>query len=253
MKVVIVEDEIAASEHLSHLIQAIDPDMEIIKVLDSVKSCIAYFSQPTDAALVFMDIHLADGISFEIFSQVDLEIPIIFTTAYDQYALKAFKVNSIDYILKPVHREELAKALLKFKNWSKEEPYNKERLEDVLQLIQQQHKAYRSNYLMAHRDELIPVKVEDIAYFYIDTGVVRAITFQAKAYMMDTKLEDLEKELDPAIFDRANRQFVINRKAIAKIKYYFGGKLIVNVIPPAEERIVISKAKASQFKKWVNT
>ncbi len=253
MKVVIVEDEVAASDNLKYLLSAIDPDIEVVTVLDTVKSCIAYFSKPTDAALVFMDIHLGDGLSFEIFDHVDLDIPIIFTTAYDEYALKAFTVNSIDYILKPVHQEELAKALDKFRNLTHAQTLSKTDISEVLHVLQGQQKAYKSNYLISHRDELIPIKTEDIAYFYIDTGIVKVVTLQNKVFSMDKKLEDLEQELNPTLFDRANRQFIINRNAIAKIKHYFGGKLIVNVNPPTSERIVISKAKATPFKNWVNS
>ena len=253
MKVVIVEDELAASDNLKYLLNAIDPDIEVVTVLDTVKSCIAYFSKPSDAALIFMDIHLGDGLSFEIFDHVSVNIPIIFTTAYDEYALKAFAVNSIDYILKPVLQEELSKALDKFRNLTNAQSLSKTDLTDVLHLLKGQQKTYKANYLIAHRDELIPIKTEDIAYFYIDTGIVKVVTHQNKVFSMDKKLEDLEHELDPAQFDRANRQFIINRNAIAKIKTYFGGKLIVNVNPPISERIVVSKAKATQFKNWVNS
>lgn len=253
MKVVLVEDEITASDNLKYLLGIIDPTIEVVAVLDTVKSCIAHFSKPSDAALVFMDIHLGDGLSFEIFDEVDVAIPIIFTTAYDEYALKAFAVNSIDYILKPVHQEELEKALDKFRNLTNAQTLSKTDIADVMQLLQRQQKTYKANYLIAHRDELIPMKTEDIAYFYIDTGIVKVVTLQNKVFPMDKKLEDLEQELNPTQFDRANRQFIINRNAIAKIKQYFGGKLIVNVNPPTAERIVVSKAKATEFKNWVNS
>ncbi len=252
MKVVIVEDEIAASENLNHLLKQVDATITVIKVLDTVKSCVVYFSESNDIDLIFMDIHLADGISFEIFDQIELTIPIIFTTAYNEYALKAFKVNSIDYILKPVLIEELTSALNKFKKVIKKDPLLKNQVEEMLRSIQLENKIYKSNYLFNHRDELIPVKAADIAYFYIDTGIIKAVTFQNKVYTIDRKLEDLETELNPTIFDRANRQFIINRNAITRIKYYFGGKLIVQLQPISKDRIVISKTKAPQFKKWVN-
>ncbi len=253
MKVVIVEDEISASDNLRYQLNIIDPDIEVLTVLDTVKSCIAYFSKPSDATLVFMDIHLGDGLSFEIFEHVQLNIPIIFTTAYDKYALKAFTVNSIDYILKPVHQEELSKALDQFKNLTDSQFLSQTDITDVFHLLKEQQKTYKANYLIAYRDELIPVKTEDIAYFYIDTGIVKIVTLQNEMYSMDKKLEELEHELNPAQFDRVNRQFIINRNAIAKIKTYFGGKLIVNVNPPTAERIVVSKAKATSFKNWVNS
>ncbi|WP_282123660.1 LytR/AlgR family response regulator transcription factor [Algibacter mikhailovii] len=252
MKVVIVEDEIAAAENLTYLINSVDADIEIIKVLDSVKASVAYFSQKVEADLVFMDIHLADGISFEIFDQVVLNIPVVFTTAYDQYALKAFKVNSIDYLLKPINEEELTEAINKFKDRSTQSATNDNQLEGLLELINSKTKTFKTTYLVHHRDELLPIKTDDVAYFYIETGIVKAVTFTNKPYIIDKKLEDIELELDPELFHRVNRQFIVNRNAVANIKFYFNGKLIMNVNPTASERIVVSKAKASAVKNWMN-
>lgn len=252
MKVIIVEDEIAASDQLIFLLNTIDSNIEVVKVLDSVKTAIKYFSNISDASLIFMDIHLADGISFEIFEQVKIETPIIFTTAYDQYAIRAFKVNSIDYLLKPIDEEELSEAIQKFKNRSNEDSSLNNQIHGMLQVLQAKTKPYKSTYLVHHKDELLPIKIENIAYFYIDTGVVKAITSENKAYIIDKKLEDIEDELNPEVFNRVNRQFIINRNAIENIKHYFNGKLIVNISPIAKERIVVSKAKATGFKKWVD-
>lgn len=252
MKVVIVEDEIAASENLIYLINSIDANIEVLTVLDSVSASVDYFSKPNEAELVFMDIHLADGISFEIFDQVTLKTPVIFTTAYDQYAIKAFKVNSIDYLLKPINEEELDEAVNKFKQSTKEQPINSQ-IEGMLQLLQTKNKSFKTTYLVHHRDELLPIKVSDIAYFYIETGIVKGITFNNKSYVIDKKLEDIEGELNPEIFYRVNRQFIINRNAVANIKFYFNGKLIINTNPLSSERIVVSKAKASEVKKWINS
>ncbi|MBG6133368.1 two-component system LytT family response regulator [Aquimarina sp. EL_43] len=253
MKVVLVEDEIAASDHLTFLLNSINSDIEILKVLDSVKSVIDYFSEPNRAELIFMDIHLADGISFEIFDEINIKIPIIFTTAYDQYAIKAFKVNSIDYLLKPIDEDELAEALKKFKTKSGENDAMNAQMSGMLQLLQAKTKSYKTTYLVHQRDELIPVNTERIAYFYIDTGVVKAITIENKTYIIDKKLEDIEEELNPENFNRVNRQFIIQKNAISNIKHYFNGKLIINISPVSKERIVVSKAKATEFKKWVNS
>ncbi len=253
MKVVIVEDEIAASENLTYLLHTIDPNIEVLKVLDSVASSVAYFSKSTEAELVFMDIHLADGISFEIFDQVRITTPVIFTTAYDQYAIKAFKVNSVDYLLKPLNEEELSEAIVKFKNnTTTTQPANNQ-IQSMLKLLQTQSKTYKAMYLVQKRDELVPVKTEDIAYFYIDTGIVKAVTSNNQSYTISKKLEDIELELNPADFHRVNRQFIINKIAVANMKFYFNGKLIMNVNPPSSERIVISKAKASDVKNWINS
>jgi two-component system LytT family response regulator len=252
MKVVIVEDEIAASENLSFLIHAIDPTIEILEVLDSVAASVAYFSEHHTADLVFMDIHLADGISFEIFDQIALKVPVIFTTAYDQYAIKAFKVNSIDYLLKPINEDELEEAIDKFKNKSNLSTPENSQLETLFQLLQSNTKSYKTTYLVHHRDELLPIKTNDIAYFYIETGIVKGVTFTNKKYVIDKKLEDIENDLNPEQFHRVNRQFIINKEAVANIKFYFNGKLIINVNPPSPERIVASKAKATEVKQWMN-
>lgn len=253
MKVVIVEDELAASENLVHLLNSIDDTIEVIKFLDSVKSAIVFFSKPHDAQLVFMDIHLADGLSFEIFDKVTINAPVIFTTAYDQYTLKAFKVNSIDYLLKPIDEDELSESLEQFETQKTEKKQPNSQMEGLLNLIKSQNKAYKTTYLVNQRDQLIPLKTEKIAFFYIDTGVVKAVTFDNQSYLLDTKLEDIEHELDPNNFYRVNRQFIVRRDAITTIKYYFNSKLIVNVNPVHDERIIVSKAKAAEFKKWMDS
>ncbi|TNJ45192.1 response regulator transcription factor [Tamlana fucoidanivorans] len=253
MKVVIVEDEIAASENLTYLINSIDSNIEIVKVLDSVKASVAFFATKPQVDLVFMDIHLADGISFEIFDQITLNLPVVFTTAYDQYAMKAFKVNSIDYLLKPISEEDLSEAINQFKAQQKQEAtLDESQIRGIMQLIQSKNKTYKSTYLVHHRDELVPLKTEDIAYFYIETGIVKAVTNTNKPYIIDKKLEDIENELDPEYFHRINRQFVVNKNAVVNIKFYFNGKLILNVNPSFKERIVVSKAKASEVKNWMN-
>ena len=253
MKVVIVEDELAASDNLIYLLHSMDESIEILNVLDSVKSSVNFFSRPNEAELVFMDIHLADGLSFEIFDQIQIKKPIIFTTAYDQYALKAFKVNSIDYLLKPIDEDELSKALTQFKEQPKPEAIPASQMEGLLNLIKVQSKTYKTTYLVHLRDQLIPIKTADIAYLYIDTGIVKGITKENQIYTIDKKLEDIESELDPTIFYRVNRQFIVHKDAIANIKYYFNGKLILNVNPVCKEKIVVSKAKATEFKKWINS
>ncbi|MBT8313402.1 MAG: LytTR family DNA-binding domain-containing protein, partial [Maribacter sp.] len=231
----------------------LNPNIEVLAVLDSVRSSVAYFSTPNEAELVFMDIHLADGLSFEIFDQVQITQPVIFTTAYDQYALKAFKVNSIDYLLKPVDEDELAKALTQFEVQSQSESTPKVQMEGLLDLIKANSKTYKTTYLVSLRDQLIPIKTSSFAYLYIDTGIVKGITKDNKSYTIDKKMEDIERELDPANFYRVNRQFIVQKDAIDNIKYYFNGKLILNVLPIFKEQIVVSKAKSAAFKKWINS
>ena len=252
MKVILVEDEIAASDNLTYLLSKIDPSIEIITVIDSVSNAIDILSNPHEAELIFMDIHLADGISFEIFEKVQINTPVIFTTAYDQYALKAFKVNSVDYLLKPIDKDELSIALQKFK--SQKNPTDVDsQLKGLLSLIKTSGKTYKSTYLVHFKGELLPVKTKDFAYFYIDSGLVKGKTFKNETYTLDKKLEDLEEELNPNVFYRANRQFIVNKEAIESISFYFNGKLIVKVNPAASDRIVVSKAKATDLKSWMNS
>ncbi|WP_282113158.1 LytR/AlgR family response regulator transcription factor [Maribacter stanieri] len=253
MKVIIVEDELAASDNLSYLLTKIDPDIEVIQILDTVKATVDFFSKPHDGVLVFMDIHLADGISFEIFDQVNINIPIIFTTAYDQYALKAFKVNSIDYLLKPIDKEELSDALDRFNALNQQKGIDDVQIQSLLHLIQTKPANFKQTFLVGVGDQLLPVKTADIAYFFIDTGVVKAVTVQGRSYVLDIKLEDVEEALDPSVFYRANRQFIVRREAITAIKFHFNSKLLVDVHPVCSERIVVSKAKASDFKNWMGT
>lgn len=253
MKVVIVEDEIAASDNLTYILKSIEPNTEVLAVIDSVSDAIEYFSKPTDAVLVFMDIHLADGISFEIFQKVKIEIPIVFTTAYDQYAIQAFKVNSLDYLLKPISEEDLTISLDKFQKTKSSSIDIEDQLKGVLSLLETNNNKFKSSYLIQKRDELIPIQISDIAYFFIDTSVVKARTFDKQVYTLNKKLETIESELDPAIFSRVNRQYILNKKCVNKLKFHFNGKLIVDVEPATEERVVVSKLKASEIKNWLNS
>lgn len=253
MQVIIVEDELAASENLAYLLQSMDETIEVEQVLESVTDAVDYFSRPYKASLIFMDIHLADGLSFEIFEKVEVTTPIIFTTAYDQYALKAFKVNSIDYLLKPIDEEELSEAIKKFQSRSPDKDIDKQQIDSLLNLIGGGARKYRETFLVSHRDQLIPLKTDSIAYFRIDTGVVKGVTVDNKSYVMDTKLEEIEEGLDPAKFYRVNRQFIVKKEALESIKYYFNGKLIITLSPACDERVVVSKAKATAFKNWVNS
>ena len=252
MKIVIVEDELAASENLAYMLKNLQDNLEVLAVLDSVKTAIDYFSKNQEADLVFMDIHLADGLSFEIFDAVKIDAPIIFTTAYDQYALQAFKLNSIDYLLKPIDEDELEVSLAQFKGQLKGKGLITNQVEGLLSLLKDQKKTYKSMYLVHYRDELIPLKTEKIAYLFIENGIVKAVTQDRQTHIIDQKLEDIENDLDPSNFHRLNRQFIAQRDAIAGIKQYFNGKLIISVIPPHIEQVIVSKAKATEFKNWMN-
>lgn len=251
MNIVIVEDEWEACEHLTSLLNEIDPSIHIVKKIDTVHQAISYFKQNQDFDLIFMDIHLADGISFEIFKEVELSIPVIFTTAYDQYAIKAFKVNSIDYILKPLVKEEIEQAILKFKNQN-QQVNPQVMFQSLYQEFAQASKTYKTTFLVQYKKALYPIATSELAGFFIDNGIVKGSTFEDKTYIITHTMEQLEDNLNPTDFYRINRQFILQRSSIKKIDYYFNGKLKIKTKPSFNKDLIVSKAKVSDFKKWLN-
>ena len=249
MNAVIVEDEFAAAQNLERLLMSIDSTIDIIAILQNVDESIEWFSINPLPDVVFMDIHLADGDSFSIFKSVEIRCPIIFTTAYDQYALKAFEVNSIDYLLKPISKKSLEKALDKLKNFAPNHN-NSEVITQIMKSINQFSKHRKKNFLIPYKDKLIPVSSDDIAFIYSQNKKAEIICFNKRDYMMDTSLDDFLKQLDPDLFFRANRQFIISHKAITDMSTWFDGKLAVNLSLPTPERIIVSRARAGEFKKW---
>lgn len=250
MNVLIIEDEPAAAENLTYILKEIVPSINIETVIDTVIDAIDFFNRPHHIELAFFDIHLADGISFEIFEKTQVNIPIIFTTAYDEYAIKAFKVNSIDYLLKPIDEDELKDAIEKYKT-SKQTTALPEQFQQILQLISAEKKPYKNTYLVQHRDTIIPLKVNDVAYFCIEASIVKAITNDNKSYVIDKKLEDIVHDLNPELFFRVNRQYIVQKNAIENLQFYFNGKMVLNLIPKAKEQVIVSKAKAPQLKSWM--
>ncbi|MEJ2112650.1 MAG: LytTR family DNA-binding domain-containing protein [Flavobacteriaceae bacterium] len=250
MNVLIIEDEPAAAENLKYILKEIEPSITFETVIDTVVDAIDFFNSPHNIELAFFDIHLADGISFEIFEKAQVNSPIIFTTAYDEYAIKAFKVNSIDYLLKPIDEDELKDAINKYKT-SKQTTSLPKQFQQLLQMLNTEKRTFKSTYLVQQRDTFIPLSVNEIAYFTIDTGIVKAISFDEKEYNISEKLEDIETQINPDEFFRVNRQFIVHRKAIKNLQLYFNGKLILNLEPKPTEQIVVSKAKAPQLKKWI--
>jgi len=249
MKVLIIEDESRAFNALKEQLAELLPNTEIEGPIESIDEAIEYFQTQDMPNLVFMDIHLADGCAFAIFDSVDITCPIIFTTAYDQYALKAFEVNSIDYLLKPLDTNKLHRALDKFQNFSK----NDINREQILKLIESLHqeRAYKKCLLVPKDDKLILVESEQIAFVYIDTQVIKMITTNGDIYFMNDTLEDIYRQLDPQQFYRANRQQIINRNTIKDISTWFGNKILVNLKISTNEKVTISKGRAAKFKKWL--
>ena len=248
-KVVIVEDETAAAVNLRSMLKSINPDVDVLYVLESVEEAVEYFSQGVEADVVFMDIHLADGDSFRIFKSVDIAIPIIFTTAYDEYALEAFKVNSIDYLLKPFKEEDLKRALEKLQRLTTTERATAtERAENMVASTESDT---LRTILVRFKDKLIPVSMEDVAYFYTFSERVTLTTLDGTTYTIDKTLETLTQQLDANKFFRANRQFIVSRKAVKDIAVWFGSRLALNLVIETPERIIISKARVPEFKRWL--
>lgn len=249
-RVVIVEDETAAAVNLRSMLKTIVPDVEVLTVLESVEEAVEYFSAEVEADVVFMDIHLADGDSFRIFKSVDIAIPIIFTTAYDEYALEAFKVNSIDYLLKPFKEEDLQRAIDKLQRLTSSE--RDEGRERVTKMVADAHNDSLQTLLVRYKDKIIPVAMEDVAFFYTYAERVTLTTLDGKTYPVDKTLETLIQQLDSVKFYRANRQFIISRRAVKDIAVWFGSRLALNLTIETPERIIISKARVPEFKRWLS-
>ncbi len=250
MKALIIEDEMIAAQNLQRLLAEVAPDILVVKVLQSVEETVEFFSQKNDIELIFMDIHLADGLAFHIFNSVTIDSPIIFTTAYDQYALEAFKVNGIDYLLKPIDKQDLSHAIAKLhlvKDKSRSNP-DMEQIKAMMESLKQ-HK-YKSYFLIPVRDKLVPLHVNEIAYFYVDEKITRSVTFDNQSYTLDKPLDTIISMLDPDKFFRANRQYIIAHKAVKEISLWPLSKLHVSLVHPTPEKIIVSRARASEFKDW---
>lgn len=244
-RVVIVEDETAAAVNLRSMLHSIEPTAEVIAILESVEEAIEFFSSKVEADIIFMDIHLADGDSFRIFRSVDIDIPIIFTTAYDQYAIEAFKVNSIDYLLKPFKEEDLRRALNKLRRLTANEQNEMSKIDDVAS------ESMVKTMLIRYKDRIIPINVEDVAFFYTFSERVTLTTLSGECYHVDKTLETLIQQLPPEQFFRANRQFIVSRRAVKDIAVWFGSRLTLNLSVELPERIVIPKARVAEFKQWL--
>jgi DNA-binding LytR/AlgR family response regulator len=248
MKALIIEDEIPASKHLRRILNETG-DIEVIGIIESISETVEWFESNHSPDLVFMDIHLADGIAFEIFNRVKIGCPVIFTTAYDEYALKAFKVNSIDYLLKPIEPEDVRNALKKLRALTS--PVNMQNaLESLLGTFRKTSK-YKTHFLIPARgDKLIPVQISDLACFYIDSGSVKAVGFDGKSYRLEYTLDELSDLLDPEFYFRANRQYIISKSSVKDIDFWFNSRLSVNLKVTVPEKILISKARIQEFKNW---
>jgi DNA-binding LytR/AlgR family response regulator len=249
LRILIVEDEPLAAQRLIRLIKEIDDQVEILETLDTVKSATEYLRTHVPD-LIFMDIHLADGNSFSIFEQVEVKAPIIFATAYDQYAIRAFKLNSVDYLLKPIEKEELAHSLQKYKD-ARPEPVSFD-LKTIMETLQGKQPEYQRRFMVTSGEKIKSVPVEEIAYFFGQQKYVFLITRDNRRHIVDCTLSQLEEMLDPDRFFRINRQFIIHFDAIQHMVAYSNSRVKVDLNPTPDMEAIVSIEKSRHFKEWLN-
>ncbi|MEO5945048.1 MAG: LytTR family DNA-binding domain-containing protein [Ferruginibacter sp.] len=250
MKVIIIEDEIPAANLLAKLLHNYSDEMEIIQRLDSVESAVRYLSTAQKIDLIFMDIQLADGLSFDIFKQIEVRTPVIFTTAFDQYTLMAFKVNSVDYLLKPLDENELQRSLQKYQQLYPKIPVN---LSDkIIKLVQEMDVGkYKERLLIRRGQQLSYLKTENMAYSYADGKLCYAIDFTGTKYLLESNLSQLEKFLQPNNFYRINRHLLVNIEAVKKVHTWLGGRLKLEISPVTTSETIVSRERVNGFKEWL--
>ena len=257
MKVLIIEDEDLAVRKLQKTLQSVDANAEVVGVTDSIRSSVKWLQDNQAPDLILMDIELADGQSFEIFDKVDVNSTVIFTTSYDEYALKAFKVNSVDYLLKPVQKEDLEAALEKFRKMKQllgvGESQGNLNVDSLVKELQQrlQPREFRKRFLVKQGQKLVSVEVDDIAYFYSDGRVNFFKTKDNRKFIVDYTMDELEDMLDPDRYFRISRSFYVSIESVDQIHDYFGNRLLLNLQPIVDKEAIVSREKVGDFKKWM--
>jgi DNA-binding LytR/AlgR family response regulator len=250
MKIIIIEDEIPAANRLAKLLNNCNDDIEIINKLDSVEASVKYLQSGPAVDLIFMDIQLADGLSFDIFEKVKISTPVIFTTAFDQYTLKAFKVNSIDYLLKPIDENELQQSLKKHQElYAKTNNNFSDKLVKMLQDINAVK--YKERLLIKRGQQLSFLKTGNTAYCYADGKLCYAVDFNATKYLLECNLSELEEQLQPTNFFRINRNLLVNIDAVKKVHTWLGGRLKLEISPLTTAETVVSRERVNGFKEWL--
>ncbi len=253
LKLLIIEDEIPALNRITKLVNELQMDIEIVGAADSIESAVNFIKANKDINLALMDIELADGQSFEIFKQTQVSFPVIFTTAYDEFAMKAFKVNSIDYLLKPVDSNELKNAFEKYKTLFLNKESGTQQIDLLLEALKKDKKQdYKERFLIKTGTRLISVQIDEIAWFQASEKLVYLQMFTGNKYVIDYSLDELNELLNPKSFFQLNRQFIASIKSIKDIHSYFNGKLKISLLPAVEEEVLVSRERASEFKKWLD-
>lgn len=250
MQVLIIEDETPAANRLAKLLQHLDDDISIVNKLDSIESSVKFLKTSKAIDLIFMDIQLADGLSFDIFQQTNITTPVIFTTAFDQYTLKAFKVNSIDYLLKPIDEKELEKAVEKYRQlYDRKNNVSSENIQKLL--LELNFSKYKERLLIKRGQQLSYLKTKSTAYCFADGKLCYAVDFNGNKYLLENNLSDLEEQLQPNIFFRINRHLLINIEAVKKVHVWLGGRLKLEIMPATNVETVVSRERVNGFKEWL--
>ncbi|QIA07451.1 LytR/AlgR family response regulator transcription factor [Draconibacterium halophilum] len=251
MNILIIEDEIFAADKLEQMLLEINPSVNVVGKLGSINESIKWFLNHT-CDLIFLDIQLSDGISFSIFEQVTINTPVIFTTAYDQYAIKAFQVNSIAYLLKPIRKSELVESLNKFHNLKSAFSID---FESLLTNIQGKESGFKKRFLIQIGDKITKVEVAEVSYFFVQEKGTYLRTFEGKTYPVEYTLDKLESMLNPVSFFRINRKYLVNINSISKMVAYSRGRVKLNLKPKAEDEFdtIVSIDRSANFKKWLNS
>lgn len=255
MKILIVEDEDLAVKKLKKTLSAVDETATVVGEADSIKGTVQWLENNPSPDLILMDVELADGQSFEIFNHVKVKSPVIFITSYDEYALKAFKVNSVDYLLKPVQKEDLEAAINKFRDMKKlyaDESKPEPDIELLMKKLQQfQAKEYRKRFLVKHGQKLVSVEVSDIAYFFSDGRLNFFKTTDNRKFVVDYTMDELNDMLDPEQYFRISRSFFISVNSVAQIHDHFGNRLLLELSPIIDKEVIVSREKVTEFKTWL--
>lgn len=251
MKALIIEDEHRAAARLKRLISNLDTTIEVVDIIDSVEDAVNWFKLNSQPNLLFLDIHLADGLSFNIFEKVKIDCPIIFTTAYDDYALIAFKLNSIDYLLKPIDEEELKNAIEKFRNLSSNSTLD---INSVILALQKERgeNQYKQRFLVKLGEQLKHVPVEKVAYFYFDEGYTYLATIDGKKLVVDYSLDQVSGLLNPKSFFRISRKVILHHQSISQIHTWFNSRLKLELTPNSKFEVLVSRDRVSEFKSWLD-
>jgi DNA-binding LytR/AlgR family response regulator len=250
MKVVIIEDEKLSAEHLTVLLRKMESSIDVIKYFDTIQSSVIAFKEGLNCDLIFMDIHLADGKSFEIFNQIQLEIPVIFTTAFDNYAIQAFKQNSIDYLLKPIALQDLQFAIDKFKKH--QQLGNKDLISSIASAYQQMNKEYKTRFLVKLGQTIDTIPTQEIHHFETKESLSFLVTNKGNHYSIDYTLDQLETMLNPKNFFRINRKIILNINSIEKVSTYFNSRLSISCKFLDSDARIVSRERVNDFKKWLD-